>query len=78
MKNYDKSLKPAKSSVIKFALNLNQIVAFIEKDQVLVLNVFLDHEWKDERLKWEPKKYENITLLRIESSFLWWLVNKIY
>ena len=60
--------------MIKFALNLNQIVTFMEKEQVLVLNVFLDHEWKDERLKWDPEKYENITLLRIDSSLLWWLV----
>jgi hypothetical protein len=51
-KNYNKKLRPAGTVEVKFALNLNQIINLIEKDQIIVLNVFIDHEWTDNRLKW--------------------------
>jgi hypothetical protein len=52
LKNYSKKQKPSGSTDVKFALNLNQIVAVKAKDQVFMLNVFLDHEWVDSRLSW--------------------------
>lgn len=70
-KDYDKNLRPSDTVNIKFALNLNQIITIIEQEQILVLNVFLDHEWIDERLKWDPLSYNNISLLRINSDLLW-------
>lgn len=71
LKNYDKEMKPSSSVEIRFALNLNQIVTLIEREQILVVNVFLDHEWIDKRLKWNPSEFNNITLLRINSEKLW-------
>jgi hypothetical protein len=69
--NYDKSNKPSDTVDIKFSLNLNQIITLIEQDQILVLNVFLDHQWIDPRLKWNPNEYLNITLLRVKSDLFW-------
>ncbi len=37
---------------VKFALNLYHIIRLIEKDQIMVLNAFIDHEWTDKRLAW--------------------------
>ena len=71
LKSYDKEMKPSDSVEIKFALNLNQIVTLIEREQILVINVYLDHEWIDKRLKWNPNEYNNITQLRINSEKLW-------
>jgi hypothetical protein len=51
-RNYNKKVRPPGTIQIKFALNLNQIVNLIEKDQIIVLNAFIDHEWTDERLSW--------------------------
>jgi len=51
-KSYNKKLRPAGTVEVKFALNLNQIINLIEKDQIIVLNVYIDHEWTDNRLKW--------------------------
>ena len=69
--DYDKKIRPSDSVEVKFALNLNQIITLIEQDQIIVLNVFLDHEWKDERLCWNPADFNNISLLRISSDLLW-------
>jgi hypothetical protein len=51
--NYNKNLRPPHGTVqIKFSLNLNQIINLIEKDQIIVINAFIDHEWVDKRLSW--------------------------
>ena len=52
LKNYNKKLRPSGTLNVKFALNLNQIINLIEKDQIIVLNAFIDHEWVDKRLSW--------------------------
>ena len=50
---------------------LNRIITIIEKEQILVVNVFLDHEWVDSRLKWNPIEYNNISLLRVLGDLMW-------
>lgn len=68
---YVKTIRPSNTVSVKFSLQLNQIVNVIEKDQIVILNTFIDHEWVDERLKWQPAEYNNITLLRINVASLW-------
>ena len=55
MKNYHRRNKPPGVIEVKFSMHLNQIVALLEKEQNIVLNVFIDHEWVDSRLAWNPK-----------------------
>ncbi len=38
--NYNKRLRPSRTVQVKFALNLNQIIKLVEKDQIFMLNVF--------------------------------------
>ena len=71
MKNYSKKQKPTGTVHIKFALNLNQVVNVRAKDQIFTLNVFVDHEWIDSRLIWNPAENGNISVLRISSEYLW-------
>lgn len=52
LKKYDKKSRPSGTLNVKFSLNLNQIINLIEKDQIMVLNAFIDHEWIDKRLTW--------------------------
>ena len=70
-KNYNKKVRPPGTIQVKFALILNQIVNLIEKDQIIVLNAFIDHEWTDERLSWNPEKFNNISLIRVSSDVIW-------
>ena len=71
LKNYSKKQKPSGTVQIKFALNLNQVVNVRAKDQIFTLNVFVDHEWIDPRLSWDPNENGNVTVLRISSEYLW-------
>ena len=61
-KTYNQKQKPAGNVNIKFALNLNHIVSVKAKDQIFMLNCFLDHEWVDKRLIWGKyfKSYLNV------------------
>lgn len=52
LNGYSKKQKPHGTVQIKFALNLNQVVNVRAKDQIFTLNVFIDHEWVDNRLIW--------------------------
>lgn len=45
--NYNRKVRPADTVEIKFSLYLNQIITLMEQEQIIVLNVFLDHEWID-------------------------------
>lgn len=57
LKNYNKKLRPPGTLNVKFSLNLNQIINLIEKDQIIVLNAFIDHQWIDKRLSWGLIKF---------------------
>ncbi len=49
---YNLHLRPNDTVQIKLALNLIQIINIHEKDQIIVLNAFVDHKWTDPRLSW--------------------------
>ncbi|KAH9523935.1 Neuronal acetylcholine receptor subunit alpha-10, partial [Bulinus truncatus] len=42
-----------------------------EVNQVLTINVWLEQEWFDERLTWDPYDYNNLKILRIPCEKLW-------
>ncbi|KAK6182810.1 hypothetical protein SNE40_010405 [Patella caerulea] len=75
MTGYENSVRPVINSshvlVVKFALRLNQIVGLDERHQVLTTNVFIDQEWVDENLIWDPKEYNNIQSLRVPTKSIW-------
>lgn len=75
MRNYDASVRPVKNSsepvVIRLGITLTQIFDLDEKNQVLTTNVWLDQEWMDEYLVWDPADYGNLTKLRIPCDKIW-------
>ncbi|CAN7992835.1 unnamed protein product, partial [Ixodes hexagonus] len=75
MKRYDASVRPVKNSsdpvVVRLGITLTQIFDLDEKNQVLTTNVWLDQEWLDEYLVWNPSDYGNLTKLRIPCDRIW-------
>ncbi|KAI3389620.1 hypothetical protein SNEBB_001334 [Seison nebaliae] len=66
-----KSVRPADQVNIKFRVILNAIISLDERDQILTTNIFLDHKWIDQRLKWNPQDFNNISSLRIPAPSIW-------
>ena len=56
LKNYNSKLMPSGTIEIKIAFNLIQLIQIIERDQIMLINAFVDHKWIDERLKWGIKR----------------------
>jgi hypothetical protein len=50
--NYNLLLRPNGTVQVQLALNLIQIIEILEKDQIMVLNAFIDQKWNDKRLAW--------------------------
>ena len=42
-----------------------------EKNQVMTTNVWLDQEWRDELLVWDPKDFGGIDRIRIPCDRIW-------
>lgn len=35
------------------------------------LSILLPQEWRDYKLRWDPRDYENVTSIRIPSELIW-------
>ncbi|CAI9742500.1 neuronal acetylcholine receptor subunit alpha-10-like [Octopus vulgaris] len=74
MHGYDKSVRPvynsSKAVVVGLGLTLTQILDVDEKNQVLTTNVWLETEWEDEKLSWDPEEY-GLNNTRIPCQMIW-------
>ena len=52
IKYYNNKLRPSDTVQVKFSFNINQIIDIIEKNQIMVVNAFVDQIWNDNRLIW--------------------------
>merc|ERR1719206_530540 len=75
MGKYDREVRPvynaSKPVVVRVGITLTQIFDMDEKNQVLTTNIWLDQEWKDELLTWNPKDFNGITKLLVPCEKLW-------
>ncbi|KAM9311840.1 neuronal acetylcholine receptor subunit beta-4 [Gastrophryne carolinensis] len=72
---YNKLIRPAYNNtqlvVISLQLSLAQLISVNERDQIMTTNVWLNQEWVDYRLTWNPAEYDGIRKLRIPSQQIW-------
>ena len=70
--NYEKKLKPRGTVNILFSISLQEIVDLIAKEQVIVLNLWIIQSWLDNRLRWNPSDYNNLTTFHVSADMLWY------
>ncbi|KAM5151470.1 acetylcholine receptor subunit beta isoform 2-T5 [Callospermophilus lateralis] len=72
---YDSSVRPARvlgdSVEVSIGLTLAQLISLNEKDEEMSTKVYLDLEWTDYRLSWDPAEHDGIDLLRITAESVW-------
>ncbi|WKY02246.1 hypothetical protein Q1695_015900 [Nippostrongylus brasiliensis] len=75
LKDYDKAVRPVfnASSVVKvfIGLTLTHIFNIDERNQVLALNVWVEQTWYDERIRWQPRHFGNLSKLTMATRYLW-------
>ncbi|XP_050401430.1 neuronal acetylcholine receptor subunit alpha-6 [Patella vulgata] len=73
--NYDTSVRPVFNSshsvIVTFNYNLIQVMDMDEKNQVLTLNAWLEWQWIDERMTWNPQDFNGLEVFRVPASKLW-------
>ncbi|VIO96444.1 Uncharacterized protein BM_BM6554 [Brugia malayi] len=72
---YEKAVRPVRNAsntvVVRMGMTMTNIFDMDEKNQVLTINVWLDQEWKDELLVWDPKKFGGIKSVRVPCDLIW-------
>ncbi|XP_077329877.1 neuronal acetylcholine receptor subunit beta-4 [Lithobates pipiens] len=72
---YNKLIRPAYNNtqlvIIHLQLSLAQLISVNEREQIMTTNVWLNQEWVDYRLTWNPAEYDGIRKLRIPSRKIW-------
>ncbi|XP_007950465.1 acetylcholine receptor subunit beta [Orycteropus afer afer] len=72
---YDSSVRPAQEVGdcvrVSIGLSLAQLISLNEKDEEMSTKVYLDLEWTDYRLSWDPAEYDSIDSLRITAGAVW-------
>ena len=74
--NYDASVIPWRGPevgpvVVNSSLHLQQVVRLNEKEQILTSKVFVQLEWIDPRLQWDPSEHQGVEYIRLPSHMLW-------
>ncbi|XP_030889957.1 acetylcholine receptor subunit beta isoform X1 [Leptonychotes weddellii] len=72
---YDSSVRPAREVGdrvgVSIGLSLAQLISLNEKDEEMSTKVYLDLEWTDYRLSWDPAEHDGIDSLRITAGSVW-------
>lgn len=75
LKQYEKAVRPVRNAsntvTVKLGMTMTNIFDMDEKNQVLTINVWLDQEWKDELLVWDPKEFGGIESVRVPCDLIW-------
>ncbi|XP_052681532.1 neuronal acetylcholine receptor subunit alpha-10-like isoform X2 [Crassostrea angulata] len=77
LNGYDKRVRPVMPSNtslplnVTFGLALSQIIDVDEKNQILTTNCWLNQMWTDYGLRWDPKEYGDIKVVRLPYDQIW-------
>ncbi|ELV09594.1 Acetylcholine receptor subunit gamma [Tupaia chinensis] len=75
MRDYNPHLRPALhgSDVVNVSLKLTltNLISLNEREEALTTNVWIEMQWCDFRLRWDPQDYEGLWVLRVPSSMVW-------
>lgn len=73
--DYNKLVRPVDDNnatlIVKFKLKLSQLLDVHEKNQIMTTNVWLQHSWLDQKLKWHPEDYGGVEVLYVPSEMIW-------
>ncbi|XP_067038979.1 neuronal acetylcholine receptor subunit alpha-2-like isoform X3 [Acropora muricata] len=73
--DYDRNVRPAKEKhlpvEVKFGIAYTQVVDLIEKDQVLVSNIWVRMKWYNHLLRWNESDYGGIKTINVNPGKIW-------
>ncbi|KHJ95676.1 Neurotransmitter-gated ion-channel ligand binding domain protein [Oesophagostomum dentatum] len=75
LRDYEKAVRPVRNAsdtvTVRLGMTMTNIFDMDERNQVLTINVWLDQEWNDELLRWNPDDFGGIKSIRIPCDLIW-------
>lgn len=75
LSNYNRLIRPVGNSsdrlTVKMGLKLSQIIGVDMKRQIVITNVWVEQQWHDYKLKWDPEEYGGVKHLYVPSQNIW-------
>ncbi|XP_064459792.1 acetylcholine receptor subunit alpha-like 1 [Ornithodoros turicata] len=75
MSSYNRLIRPVSNNsdrlTVKMGLKLSQLIDVNLKNQIMTTNVWVNQEWSDHKLKWDPQEYGGVTELYVPAEQIW-------
>ncbi|KAL7021449.1 hypothetical protein ACKWTF_011875 [Chironomus riparius] len=75
LSNYNRLIRPVGNNsdrlTVKMGLKLSQLIEVNLKNQIMTTNVWVEQEWNDYKLKWNPDDYGGVDTLHVPSEHIW-------
>ncbi|XP_066251349.1 acetylcholine receptor subunit alpha-like 1 [Euwallacea similis] len=75
LSNYNRLIRPVGNNsdrlTVKMGLKLSQLIDVNLKSQIMTTNVWVEQEWNDYKLKWNPDDYGGVETLHVPSEHIW-------
>ncbi|OWA51451.1 Neuronal acetylcholine receptor subunit beta-3 [Hypsibius exemplaris] len=75
LQGYEKNVRPVRNAstpiVVRLGIALTHLFDLDERNQVFTTMVWLNQEWDDELLTWDPADYHGLTVLVVPCELLW-------
>ncbi|KYQ53406.1 Acetylcholine receptor subunit alpha-like 1 [Trachymyrmex zeteki] len=75
LSNYNRLIRPVGNNsdrlTVKMGLRLSQLIDVNLKNQIMTTNVWVEQEWNDYKLKWNPDEYGGVDTLHVPSEHIW-------
>ncbi|CAG0894523.1 unnamed protein product [Darwinula stevensoni] len=75
LSTYNRLIRPVGNSsdrlTVKMGLRLSQLIDVNLKNQIMTTNMWVEQEWHDYKLKWDPEDYGGVKTLYVPSETIW-------
>ena len=73
--DYNRLIRPVsnftETLTVRLGLKLSQLIDVDLKNQVMTTNVWVEQEWADYKLAWNPEDYGGVKYLHVPSQDIW-------
>ncbi|XP_050435845.1 acetylcholine receptor subunit alpha-like 1 isoform X1 [Adelges cooleyi] len=75
LSNYNRLIRPVGNNsdrlTVKMGIKLSQLIEVNLRNQIMTTNVWVEQEWTDYKLKWNPEDYGGVDTLYVPSEHIW-------
>ncbi|XP_052126951.1 acetylcholine receptor subunit alpha-like 1 [Frankliniella occidentalis] len=75
LSNYNRLIRPVGNNsdrlTVRMGLRLSQLIEVNLKNQIMTTNMWVEQEWNDYKLKWNPDDYGGVETLHVPSEHIW-------